>query len=79
MLRLGQCYLEAHGVPKNLARGYRWCRRAAATGDVEAMEQLGFLYRKGIGVQRNYGKALKWFRQAAGRGNTSAMIGIGGM
>jgi TPR repeat protein len=53
MGNIGSCYLEGHGVSKNLYKGCYWVQRAANLGDPFHQRRLGDLYRDGV-VEKSY-------------------------
>jgi TPR repeat protein/serine/threonine protein kinase len=48
-------------------------QKAAAAGNINAMNNLGVLYQNGQGVAQSYDKAREWFQKAADAGNPDAM------
>src|ERR1700728_2323396 len=52
--------------------------KAAAAGNVQAMNSLGALYRGGEGDVQDYSKAREWFQKAADAGNALAMYNLAG-
>jgi TIR domain/Sel1 repeat len=50
-------YFDAEGYAKALPL----FRKAAKTGDTDAMNYLGYLYQNGLGVVRNHSQACRWF------------------
>ncbi|MBD25150.1 MAG: hypothetical protein CMG46_09110 [Candidatus Marinimicrobia bacterium] len=53
--------------------------RAAAGGDMYAMNNIGDMYYNGRGVKRSWVEAIKWYRQAAQKGNADSQHAIGVM
>ena len=62
---------------ENYSEAMSWFRKAATSGNAEAMFNVGVLYRDGLGVPVDYGEALNWFRKAAGAGDDIAANAIG--
>lgn len=52
-------------------------RKAAETGNAEALNQLGELYYNGRGVTQGYAQARQWYLQAAMAGNSNGMYRLG--
>jgi TPR repeat protein len=65
MIRLGICYAQGTGVPKDEAEAVQWCRKAADLGNALGMYNLGVCYYNGIGVPKDEAEAIKWYRKAA--------------
>lgn len=65
MVRAGWLYLEAEHDPAALETGVTWLRRAARTGDVDAMHVL-WVHLKWVGAND---EARAWLRAAAARGH----------
>jgi Sel1 repeat-containing protein len=59
-------------LPKDVAAGYRWFRRAAEAGDVEAQAQVGQSLIQGRGVAADHDEGMRWLRMAAEKGNAEA-------
>tara|TARA_R110000868_G_scaffold50530_3_gene161400 strand:- start:3366 stop:3983 length:618 start_codon:yes stop_codon:yes gene_type:complete len=53
--------------------------RAAAAGDMYAMNNLGDMYYNGRGVKRSWVEAMKWYRQGAEKGNADSQHAVGMM
>ncbi|MDP6591354.1 MAG: tetratricopeptide repeat protein, partial [Alphaproteobacteria bacterium] len=70
---LGMMYFEGRGVPKDIAEGEKWLRKAASQGDPELQEGLAQIYAQGAGgVAQDYAEAAKWNRKAAEQGHVQA-------
>jgi TPR repeat protein/serine/threonine protein kinase len=52
-------------------------QKAAAAGNIYAMNNLGVLYQNGQGVAQSYVKAREWFQKAADAGHPDAMNNLG--
>src|SRR5205807_312805 len=63
--KLGFCYDNGKGVPKNYDEAAKWYRIAAEQGNAYAQFNLGVCYYNGKGVPKSYEDAAKWFRKAA--------------
>lgn len=66
---LGNRYLHAFGVSKDVVEAREWFVRAADQGHPVAAYELGLMYEKGTGVEPDSQTALRWFRQAANAGH----------
>ena len=51
--------MNGYGVKKDYLTAIKWYKKAAASGDSEALSNLGFMYVKGFGVKQDYEKAVK--------------------
>lgn len=60
-----------------LSKAFKYYKKAAKLGNVDAMAQLARIYFGEYYRKLNYRKALKWYRKAAEGGNTEAMIMLG--
>ncbi len=63
--RLGQCYINGSGVPRNYSEAVKWFRKAANQGVPTAQERLGYCYENGLGVTKDISLAVSWYRKAA--------------
>lgn len=59
---------------QNSWRARQWLLKAAAAGNVDAMEHLGELYERGQGVGQNLRRAKHWYREAIEAGSDSASM-----
>lgn len=64
MIYVGWCYLYGESVPKDIATGLMWYKRAAEAGDVEAQVRLAEIYELGELVNFDCQQAQKWYEQA---------------
>jgi hypothetical protein len=65
---LGERFL----AEKNYGEAFKWLRRAAEQGDVEAQQRLGYMYEAGLGVARDEARAGRWYRRAMQSGDVWA-------
>lgn len=74
-------YLAGSAAPRlhQHRTALKFWRRAAATGNGTAMNNIGDLYYYGQGVPQDYSKAMNWYRRAALRESADAMNNIGGL
>jgi TPR repeat protein/serine/threonine protein kinase len=52
-------------------------QKAAAAGNIDAMNNLAVLYQNGRGLAQSYDKAREWFQKAADAGDVDAMNSLG--
>jgi TPR repeat protein len=77
------CVLLGNAQPQE---ALSWCRKAAATGDTQAMYQIATVYLTGAGVAADLAEARRWYTRAAEAGEPESMLflavmlerGIGG-
>lgn len=62
---------------KNYGEAYKWYRKAAELGNVEALTDLGKFYQNGWGVAKSYTDAMKWYRRAAELGDPVGQYLVG--
>ena len=74
---LGVLYANGTGVPKDLAEGVKWYRKAADQGSALAETNLAGLYSSGHGVTQSDGDAAALYRQAAEQGYPPAQYFLG--
>ena len=55
---------------QDYAEAKRWYEKAAAAGDLVAMN-IGMFYRNGNGVTQDYAEAKRWYEKAATAGNSA--------
>ena len=65
---LGYLYVS-EDVPMDHAESFKWLKKAAEMGDVNAASWTGYYYAAGQGTDRNLERSLFWHRQAAEGGN----------
>lgn len=58
----------AFGFEENHGEAFKWCKRAAAQGEPDAILMLGSFYEEGIGTARNTQKAIYYYSKAAEMG-----------
>jgi len=64
---VGRCYLDGHGVEKDVTAAAKWYRLAAEQGDAHAQFRLGWFYDQGVGVVADAYEAERWLRMAGER------------
>ncbi len=72
MVVLGEVHWQGTGVPRSLATGLVWFRKAAELGNAEAHDALARAYGSGLGLPRNLDLALRHAREAVARGERQA-------
>ncbi|RHZ66078.1 hypothetical protein Glove_309g49 [Diversispora epigaea] len=75
--RVGWCYIDGIGTPKDAAKGFQWYMKSALSGNISAARKVGCCYNDGIGVDKNYQKAFKWFSKSAEKGDFKAQYNLG--
>jgi TPR repeat protein len=75
--RLGVCYANGRGVPKDAVEAVRWYRLAADQGHARAQVALGVCYSLGSGVSKDEVEAVRWYRLAADQGHANAQYNLG--
>lgn len=68
---------EKYWAVKNYEEAAKMYRKAAETGNAEAMNGIGFCYYRGFGVPKNYESAVYWFQKGADAGEVNAMCWLG--
>lgn len=76
---LGLLYSNGEGVSLDKARAKDCYEKAAALGNLSAMENLGLMYLNGTGVPQNHQYAKECFEEAIKSGNTVALNHLGMM
>jgi Sel1 repeat len=62
---LGPSYLNGSGTEKNEAKGFKWTKRAAESGqDAAVMYECGNCYLQGTGVEQSNEQAMYWFEKS---------------
>ena len=76
---LGKMYVGGDGVPKDVAEGAKWLRKAADQEDAKAQYLLGLVLFEGLGgTPQDAAEGAKWTRLAAEKGSDEAqhMLGL---
>ena len=77
-LDLGWRGITMGELPEGCPAAVTWYLKAAAQGDIEALNHLGECYFLGEGgVFVNHAEAVKWYRRAAERGHDGAQYCLG--
>ncbi|KAJ1551600.1 hypothetical protein HK405_014213, partial [Cladochytrium tenue] len=77
MTKLGRCYMNGWGVPKNEQLAVTWYRLAAKNGGARAQNQLGWCYWKGRGVEKDWNEAVRWYKLSAEQGHAEGQTNLG--
>ncbi len=75
--RLGDLYIDGHGVLANYSLAATWYNRAAVQGDPVAQFKIGYLTGHGLGVPVNPAKAMEWYGFAAEQGHLPSQVKFG--
>ena len=65
------------GLQRNEDEGYKWHRKAAEKGNVEAQYSVGYCYLMGWGVEQSRREAARWYLRAAEKGMPQAQYNLG--
>lgn len=74
---LGDCYMEAVGVEKNISEAVRLYRLAAEKGYAPAQKALADIYYAGDAVKKDLQKAIDLYEKAAAQDNANAQYFLG--
>ncbi|ABK44041.1 Sel1 domain protein repeat-containing protein [Magnetococcus marinus MC-1] len=77
--RMGQSLRDETALGNGLDDGFKWLKKAADQGHVQAQNSLGYMYSQGIGTRVDFLKALKWYGEAAKHGDALAQFNVGHM
>ncbi|MEI7607982.1 MAG: hypothetical protein WCJ64_11415, partial [Rhodospirillaceae bacterium] len=69
---IGFKYESGFGVKKNLAKAFKFYKKAAELGHADAQFNVGRMYFLGIGIKQSDTKAVKYFSMAADQGHHDA-------
>ena len=75
--KLGVCYENGTGVPRDDKKAFDCYRNSAEKGIVDAQFSLGACYENGKGVGKDVKEAVEWYRKAADRKITEAQYRLG--
>ena len=50
---------------ENYTEAFKYCKKSAEEGILEAQFNLGYMYDNGRGVKQDYFKAFEWYQKAA--------------
>lgn len=65
---------DKYGWPKDPARAFDYCRRAAEAGDISACANAAFLHEHGLGTETDYREAARLREMAARRGHKDSYL-----
>ncbi|MBX2893292.1 MAG: WG repeat-containing protein [Saprospiraceae bacterium] len=76
-LRLGVFYLTFtnEDISKDEIEGFKWIRKSAEQGNIQACSLIGMLYLEGrteLNISKDFAEAAKWFQKAAVQGDKKA-------
>ncbi len=77
LLALARFYDNGIAGPRDPAKGFDACRRAAVAGSLVAVNDIGVRYQKGQGVEADAIAAIGWFTVAAQRGLPASHVNLG--
>ena len=70
---LGWCYRKGYGTDKDSAKAFELYKRAAQTGDADAMVVVGYMLYAGEGVHEDEQESFTWTKKAAEAGDVMGM------
>ena len=76
-LWLAELYESGHGLPVDLAQGFRWMHAAAVQGHADAQYEVALAFEHGRGTNQSYAKAFEFYHRAALQGNPLATYSVG--
>jgi len=77
MLATGRAYYHGEGVERDCYEARRWLKKAAETGEVEALYLLGTIDDEGSCGIAQAESAVDYYRRAADRGHAGARYRLG--
>ncbi|KAL7542570.1 hypothetical protein ACHAXR_011898 [Thalassiosira sp. AJA248-18] len=79
MARLGRMYLygDTEGIECSEAEGYKWCEKAADSGNTDGMAYQGICLVHGYGVDKNRNEGFELLVEAANEGSAFAAYKLG--
>ena len=72
MLALGNMYVRAQGVERDLDEAFKWFMKGAELGHSGCQYTVGGFYLKGYSVEKNLVEAKKWYEKAMEQGDEQA-------
>ena len=77
----GKRLQNGEGLPKNrkynnLEESFKWLKRSADKGHIQAQNAMGYAFAHGLGVIENSRQSFMYYKCAADNGNDSAMYNI---
>ena len=69
MYNIGVMYSKGHGVEVSHEEQFKWYRKSADLGLVNAIHGVGICYHNGFGVPKDDFEAMRWFVRSAAMGN----------
>jgi TPR repeat protein len=75
--KLYTLYIYGRGVPKDRAKAFEWCSKAAEHGHAEAQLHMAGFYNWGNEVPKSPEEGTRWYRKAAENGYVRAQKFLG--
>ena len=69
MFNLGTLYKNGEGVHQSYSEAFKWFRKSADQGNINALYSIGVAYMDGKGVRQSYSKAKECFGLACDKGD----------
>ena len=66
-VKMGDAYMNGLGVKRNPAMAFRWYRKGADMGEINATLKLADCYKHGTGCKADYSKAMEQYLYLAER------------
>lgn len=60
------------GVKQSYTEAFKWFRKSADQGNIDALRMIGLSYMEGLGVRQSYSKAKEYFGLACDKGDDSS-------
>ncbi|MFT8802352.1 MAG: tetratricopeptide repeat protein [Gluconobacter cerinus] len=73
-MKVGVAYYQGRGVERDVSKAETWLRKAAQSGEVEAIALVGDINLQGDGVAPNFLEAHSWYRRAVEAGHVGAAV-----
>ena len=75
-LKLGACYYQGRGIPKDYEKAVYWWKKSAEGGNPAAQYFLGACYARGNGIGKDEKKAVELYQRAAEAGFALAQFDL---
>jgi TPR repeat protein len=77
LCNLAIMYDLGEGISENPKLAFKYLKKSAEMGDIEAQCNLGLFYFQGRGTRKNFVLAIKWTSKAAKKGDSLAQYNLG--
>jgi TPR repeat protein len=79
MFDIGKRYSQGNGLPKDNCVAFKWIKKAAKAGLIEARHAVSQMYKNGDGIDQDYYKASTWYIKAAKARDSKAQYELGSL